>query len=143
MNLNHILAEMRTRNEALMPFEAMLLVPTQSKDAYGGTRLTFTEAGTARCRLNFIGNNPRYQDAVKAAGISAGEAYLVALPFGTEIPEEAHLLINGITYAVVTQLDARSYATQVRLLVQRVSPAGEIAQAETSVYPEAIDDFTD
>lgn len=120
MNLDAILSEMRTRNEALMPFTATLLTPSESKDAFGGTVFSYAETSTVACRLNFVGNNPRYQDAVKAAGISAGEAYLVALPLGTELAEDAHLLINDIEYAVVTQLEARSYATQRRLLVQRV-----------------------
>ena len=125
MNLDVILSDMRTRNETLMPFTATILTPAESKDAFGGTVFSYTAAGTVACRLNFVGNNPRYQDAVKAAGISAGEAYLVAVPLATELAEDAHLQINDLEYAVVTQLDARAYATQRRLLVQRVNTLAE------------------
>jgi len=111
---------MRALNEDAMPDVVTVYSRTLASDGENGQQETWTTVrATTVCRLVFAGNNPRYEKAIEAAKIKAGEAYLVSFPYGTGVAATDRFVIGGVTYAIVSDTGARSYQMAERFLCRK------------------------
>lgn len=104
-----------------MPDVALVYSRLLASDGEGGKIESWTtQRARTKCRLVFVGNNPRYEKQIVAAGIKASEAFLIALPLGTGVVTTDRLVIGSATYAVVTDAGTRSYQMADRFLVRGI-----------------------
>ena len=118
-----VLATARAWNDDLMPDSAVIKRRTQAVDSYGGTAATYATSSTVPCRIIFRGEKPLIQEITAWRGeqLNPADTYEGVLPLGTDVQESDRLLVNGNTYEIVTQLDARSYQMAVRVLLKRLT----------------------
>lgn len=115
------LTRMRADANRLLPDTATIYRRTVTEDSSGGEASDWsTRIGEVKCRLSATSAKTRAKDAVRGERIEAAEGWIVSLPVGTDVTETDRLTINDTTYEVVSALDNRSYAVNIRLIVKRV-----------------------
>jgi hypothetical protein len=115
------LAEMRATQLEALPDTATILRRSLTSDGRGGQAESYSEAGSAACRISFEGGNkPIMPDSVDGGRPAPQERFIVTLPHDADVLETDRLTIGDDTFEIVTSLAARSWQTAKRMLVKRV-----------------------
>ncbi len=108
---------MRSDLEQLLPDTCSILGVTRLADGQGGfTESWGTVASNIACRLDNI--NSREQ--LVADAIQPFSRWWLTLPYGTNISTANRIVIGSEQYSIIGMDDAKSWALNIRLLVERI-----------------------
>lgn len=114
------LADLRATAAEFFDLSATLYTRSLSVNSYGAQQETFSVGATVACRLDFQQPKPTQKDQVEGGALVAQEVFHLSLPWNTSLNEADRVVIGGVTYAVVSSLNSRSWSAVKRLLVKRV-----------------------
>lgn len=108
------LDSMRAVAERALPGTAIIQTNTFTSDGGGGGSVGWAASGTVDCRIAPLSGDER----TIGGRVTAEADSIVTLPFGTDIAEDARLVIDGTTYNVQA-IRERSYEVTTRVEVAR------------------------
>lgn len=110
------LSQMRADALKALPDTATIKTPTETANGRGGLTASYSGSTTAPSRLAFdTGGEPGATDQRIADGVNAPQLFIVTLPQDAPVTEKDRLVINGVTYEIVSATPARSYEVTKRL----------------------------
>lgn len=96
---------------------AVVYEPVYVPNEVGAQSVTYTPTGTVACNLFRARQG---MDLVFAGALQSQTLWVVVLPLSTGISQDARLVIDGVTYEVVSHHSKRTDAICQRVLCNRV-----------------------
>lgn len=109
-------AYLRESLELLLPDICVLQTATLASDGQGGQTETWAAAGTVACRLD----NGSGQRANVARSVQPFSAWVLTVPYGTELSTAHRVVHGGETYAVIAVSDTGSWLACERGSLERI-----------------------
>jgi SPP1 family predicted phage head-tail adaptor len=106
------LTAMRATHTAALPEVAAISRPTRSSDGAGGYTTAWATVATVACSLA----QPSGGELEIANQAQQPLAWVITLPYGTDVAVADRIVISETTYEVFAVLGAHSFSTALRVL---------------------------
>ncbi len=114
------LARLRRGADAALPERGHLYRPTLSSDNQGGSTSSPSRIATVPCRVAPL-TTIEEENKVIGERLAGSRGVWVTLPYHTDVRLSDHLVVNGLTYEVVSRDHNRSWHISLRVLCRELT----------------------